>query len=298
MERCKECDKLTAADGPETVVVYSDPFFETGRTTNSGGGDPNIGDQKRGRDLFCSRRCRSLCDDDFSTCEFCKRFLWMKDEGELEEYVPPGGKWIDDCTEICMRCLSMVLLEKGQNSTDFCKLSGKSLRGYKIRSYSLDVFRLKTPLEYGYVQVPGFANMNIDYDNFNKNYYDPLVQCALSCISNNCNVILLENFVEPLRGPDVKFKNVTLWCYGWYRNVARSAVLTWMLCARSLLCRPKSGYSHPKDISKMIGKMVYASRNNQQVWITVPVFSEERVQQIVQKYHKKRKIGPDTPKSE
>ena len=249
MKHChsEDCDKPTPLDDPNAVFVYDDPYSEE-------------------YVLFCSEDCLDMCGEGWFGCFICKKLTWM--DGNFAAYLTPGGE-----TEIvCKRCFAQLLLQNGQQvPEDFYLLQN--------HCYPIKLFRDITPKEFGYVQVPGFVDLI--YSKFASTVTD-FIRRASDCIANCGKVLFIEsnamtfhewmedkNVTHPLNDRhEEQYKKdtecLTLWCYGLYHNVTRDAVITWMLCAPQLLKQP--GYCYPKDIGRLIGKMVYTTRNDSDIW--------------------------------
>ena len=231
----EECDNLTAKDDPDAFFVYDDPFSETGV-------------------VFCSDDCWELYSDSWYGCETCEKLLCIETGFYVENFVKVQADENEEETFACRKCFAIMLLQNGQKILDFSEQDFSE----EVVAYSLeDFFPHKTPQDFGYVQVPGFVDVEWDGDRF---VVPALIGAAMTQIAYKHKVILVEHRKE-------ENVCVTLWCYGLYHDITRNAIVTWMLCSRTLLI--SKGYCCPKDISRMIGKMVHATRNDQQVWMPV-----------------------------
>ncbi len=243
-----------------TAILYEDSYVE-GRVA-----------------AFCSNVCRDIIyssywDNRFiEVCILCDRSIVnYLDKGSFD-YLKLEGKQV----RICIKCCEEVVLRDGQSRDDFVDAKG-------MITYCEEDFRSLTPKEAGYIVVTSEWNLKANHEfrenvfqylrtnpNINNkvnrvevlksvcdqnrlSIYHEISKCALGYIYKKCKVIcIINNGIG------------TLWCYGMYHDKARAAALCWMLCSKSLVKAKGIGYS--KDVSRLIGKMVYSSRNDCDVW--------------------------------
>jgi len=259
-----DCSKLTSENDPNAIIVYDDSYSNVWRT------------------MFCSQNCVYRCRGGWSMCYLCARRIWGGGTSFNHLNFIKYGLFVNICHTdelVCKRCFSGLLLQNGQNVPESMFSTFKP----NAHCHSIELFQDITPKQFGYVQVPGFTNVSCVNLNSNSDLALVFSRSASDFIANRCMVlVLLSNTVTfdewlnlkkiirlhstPL--DVVKYKKeterLTLWCYGLYHGITRNAVVTWLLCAPGVLKKP--GYCYPKDIGRLIGKIVYATRNDPEAW--------------------------------